>query len=61
MAVVIGDKKRVNNTNVEIQPTFICDEDDQSSATILLSLGTLGIGANVALMAVILLQKPLRR
>ena len=61
MAVVIGDKKSVNNTNVEIQPTFICDEDDQSSATILLSLGTLGIGANVALMAVILLQKPLRR
>ena len=61
MAVVIGDKKSVNNTNVEIKPTFICDEDDQSSAKILLSLVTLGIGDNVALMAVILLQKPLRR
>ena len=61
MAVVIGDKKSVNNSTPDIQPTFICNEDDQSAATILLSLGAMGIGANVALMTVILLQKPLRR
>lgn len=61
MAVVIGDKKSVDNTSIEVTPTFICDEDDQSAATILLSLGAMGIGANVALMTVILLQKPLRR
>jgi len=60
MAVVIGDKKSVNSsTNVDVQPTFICD-DDKSSATILLSLGALGIGANIALMTIILIQKPLR-
>jgi hypothetical protein len=60
MAVVVGDRKGVENTSVEVQPTFICDEDDQSAGTILLSLGAMGIGANVALMTVILLQKPLR-
>ena len=61
MAVVIGDKKSVNNSIEIVQPTFNCDEDDQSAAHILLSLGAMGIGANVALMTVILLQKPLRR
>ena len=62
MAVVIGGGKKLeDNTSTEITRTFICDEDDQSAATILLSLGAMGIGANVALMLVILLQKPLRR
>ena len=59
--MVIGDKKSVDNTSIEVTPTFICDEDDQSAATVLLSLGAMGIGANFALMAVILIQKPLRR
>ena len=61
MAVVIGDKKSVNQTATIELPKFSCDEDDQSAAHILLSLGAMGIGANVALMTVILLQKPLRR
>ena len=61
MAVFFGSNKEENNTSVAVQPTFICDEDDDSAATILLTLGAMGIGANVALMTVILLQKPLRR
>ena len=61
MAVFFGSNKEENNTSVAVQPTFIWDEDDDSAATILLTLGAMGIGANVALMTVILLQKPLRR
>jgi hypothetical protein len=62
MAVVIGDKKSVNSSGADIvQFTFNCDEDDKAAAHILLSLGAMGIGANVALMSVILIQKPLRR
>ena len=61
MAVFFGSNKEENNTSVAVQPTFICAEDDDSAATILLTLGAMGIGANVALMTVILLQKPLRR
>ena len=56
-----GGKKLVDNTTIEAKPTFVCVEDDQTAATILISLGAMGIGANVALMAVILLQKSLRR
>ena len=59
MAVVRG-KVEVSNGTEEQSPQFICEEDD-NSATILLSLGAMGIGANVALMAVILLHKQLRR
>ena len=43
---------------------FNCDTKDpenQTAATILISLGSLGVGANLALMAVILLRRPLRR
>uniref|UniRef100_A0A0K2TYD1 G-protein coupled receptors family 1 profile domain-containing protein n=1 Tax=Lepeophtheirus salmonis TaxID=72036 RepID=A0A0K2TYD1_LEPSM len=59
MAVVVGPGRSDSNTT-EIR-RFQCSEEDRSSASILISLGALGIGANAALMAVILLCKPLRR
>jgi hypothetical protein len=63
MAVAVGRKfpGQIENDTRSSGPTFVCHEDDQTSATILISLGAMGIGANVALMAVILLRKPLRR
>ena len=65
MAVVVGPGRKfgVNGENETkpAGPTFICHQEDQTAATILISLGALGIGANLALMAVILLRRPLRR
>ncbi len=66
MAVVVNPKGRNAWGATEVNetaraPSFDCSEADVSSAVILMSLGALGIGANVALMAVILLRKPLRR
>ena len=62
---VVGVRKQsgVNGENetTPAGPTFICHPADQTAATILISLGALGIGANLALMAVILLRRPLRR
>ncbi len=65
MAVVVGPGRKfgVNGENDTrpAGPTFECHPADQNSAAILISLGALGIGANLALMAVILLRRPLRR
>ena len=65
MAVVVGPGRKfgVNGENETKPsgPTFICHPTDQTAATILISLGAMGIGANLALMAVILLRRPLRR
>ena len=65
MAVVVGPGRKfgVNGENETKPsgPTFICHATDQTAATILISLGAMGIGANLALMAVILLRRPLRR
>ena len=65
MAVVVGPGRKfgVNGENETKSsgPTFICHATDQTAATILISLGAMGIGANLALMAVILLRRPLRR
>lgn len=63
MAVVI-DRNPIlpRNENESVsKPTFDCNSEDQTAAVILLTLGSLGIGANVTLMLVILLKKPLRR
>ena len=67
MAVVLGGRggergQEQNDTGYE--KIFNCDTKDpenQTAATILISLGSLGVGANLALMAVILLRRPLRR
>ena len=66
MAVVVNPKGRNTWMTTEVNetsraPSFDCSEADVSSAIILISLGALGIGANLALMSVILLRKPLRR
>ena len=62
MAVVVGPGRKVGvGENDTTGPAFICHPTDQTAATILISLGALGIGANLALMAVILLRRPLRR
>ena len=62
---VVGVRKQAglpyDNDTKPAGPQFICHPTDQTAATILISLGALGIGANVALMAVILLRRPLRR
>ena len=62
---VVGVRKQLGvngeNDTKPAGPTFICHPTDQTAATILISLGALGIGANLALMAVILLRRPLRR
>ena len=50
-----------NSSEWDRRPTFECDPTDQTAAVILITLGAMGIGANMALMAVILLRKPLRR
>lgn len=59
--VVGSGTKGTKGTNDTFGPTFDCSESDQAAALILISLGGLGVGANVALMAVILIRKPLRR
>lgn len=65
MAVVVGPGRKLGvngeNDTKPAGPAFICHPSDQTAATILISLGALGIGANLALMAVILLRRPLRR
>ena len=61
MAVVIRGDVVGGNITGSRGPVFECDETDKTAAIILMSLGALGIGANIALMAVILVQKPLRR
>lgn len=64
MAVVVGSGRnvpQVTNTTDWNRPTFQCHPSDDTAAAILLTLGVMGIGANVALMAVILLKRPLRR
>ena len=57
MAVVVGGKgwnyATGENDTRPAGPTFVCHPAEQTSATILISLGALGIGANFALMAVI--------
>jgi len=61
---VVGVRKQagyLENDTRPAGPQFICHPTDQTAATILITLGALGIGANVALMAVILLRRPLRR
>ena len=40
---------------------LVCSEDLQMSAIILTSLGSMGVMANLALMAIILVKRPLRR
>ena len=69
MAIVVGPERNrggavwtgsEENETVVGRP-FICQPSDQMGATILLSLGGLGIGANAALMLVILLRRPLRK
>merc|ERR1712123_347317 len=40
---------------------LVCDEDQKMSAIILTSLGSMGVLANLALIAIILLKRPLRR
>lgn len=66
MAVVVGPGRNNwpagsdNHTDWH-RPTFVCDPADQTAAIILITLGSLGIGANLALMVVILAKTPLRR
>ena len=43
------------------QNAFQCDPEDQTSGIILLSLGAMGVGANAALMGVLLSRAHLRR
>jgi hypothetical protein len=43
------------------RPTITCHPSANTAATILISLGSMGICANVSLMAVVLLKRPLRR
>jgi len=40
---------------------LVCDEDQKMSAVILTSLGSMGVMANLALIAIILIKRPLRR
>jgi len=43
------------------RPAIQCHPAPETAAAVMISLGALGIAANLALMAVILLQRPLRR
>lgn len=69
MAVVVGPERGVpggansgNQSGLPGLPKFQCDPDDgQAAATILITLGSMGIGANLALMIVLMLKRPLRR
>ena len=65
MAVVVGPGRKFGINGENETRTFerelICTPEDQTAAAILISLGAMGIGANLALMAVILLRRPLRR
>ena len=56
----IGDPGELNVTRHR-RPTFECHPAEHTAGVILITLGALGIGANIALMAVILLRRPLRR
>ena len=48
-------------SHIATQTSFQCDPEDQTSGIILLSLGAMGIGANAALMGVLLSRAHLRR
>ena len=70
MAVVVGPERNWGGPDAgsndsdgtfSRRPSFECHPTEHSAAVILITLGALGVGANVALMAVILLRKPLRR
>ena len=67
MAVVAGPGRGVFPGGIQVndtgnsRPTFECFPADQTAATILITLGVLGISANVALMLVIFFSKQLRR
>ena len=72
MAVVVGPERNWggggpdggsndSDGNFHRRPSFECHPTEHSAAVILITLGALGVGANLALMAVILLRKPLRR
>jgi len=49
------------NDNGNRRRGMVCDEDQKMSAIILTSLGSMGVLANLALIAIILLKRPLRR
>ena len=64
MAVVVRGAGAVppgGENETSAGPNFECSQDDRTAASILISLGSLGIGANLALMAVILLRRPVKR
>ena len=76
MAIVVGPERNwggggfggagaggeaTNDTYSRRRPAFECGGDGDTAAAILIALGALGVAANVALMAVILLRKTLRR
>ena len=64
MAVRVGGRPHhvpIDNYTEQHEPHFICDPAEKTAAVLLISLGALGIGANVALMGVIFFSKPLRR
>ena len=63
MAVVVRGSVPTGDEVNQTSPTstFDCSAEDETSASILISLGSLGIGANLALMAVILLRRPVKR
>ena len=43
------------------RPELVCTEDQQMSAVILTSLGGMGVMANLALIVIIVIKRPLRR
>ena len=65
MAVVgaKGGVTGIGNLTVLVRqrPELVCTEDQQVSAIILTSLGSMGVMANLSLMAIILIKRPLRR
>jgi len=68
MAVVAGGGRAAvprdafpDSNATAFRPTIECHPAPETAAAVMISLGALGIGANLALMAVILLQRPLRR
>jgi len=49
------------NFTVQEERKLTCTEEMEFSATILVTLGGLGVGANIVLMLILLVKRPLRR
>lgn len=56
---LIGPSSNSNSNGTQHQPT--CHPNETTEATVLFTIATLGIAANVALIAMVIFKKPMKR